>query len=65
MMRRKIAITIAIVLIAGSSWFGLKYYRCQSRNAVFSAIIGIRLELDGAGAVAQEPIVVDMYTDCL
>lgn len=30
-----------------------------------SAIIGVRVKLDGASAVAQEPIVVGMYTDCL
>ena len=123
-MGRKIAVAIAITLIAGGSWFGLKYYRCERRSAVFrhqiesikkdaleqlkigtgkaevsrffdehrisfnfveskaigtlrtsgcaplgcgtdSAIIGIRVNLDEAGAVAQEPTVFGMYTDCL
>lgn len=122
-MRWKIAIAIAIVIGAGSSWLGLKYHRCQSRGAALgrqiesikkdalerlkvgagkadvsrffdehgmpfdivdseafgtlhasgcapwmcgtdSAIIRVRVKLDGAGAVAQEPIVGGVYTDC-
>lgn len=30
-----------------------------------SAIIGVRVKLDGAGTVTGEPKVVGMYTDCL
>jgi hypothetical protein len=29
------------------------------------AIIGVRVKLDGAGAVAEEAVVVGMYTDCV
>lgn len=124
MMRRKIAIAVAIAIVGSGIWFGLKYYKCESRGAAFrrqievikrdalerlkvgtaktdvsrffdehgipfdfveseaigtlrtsgcaplgcgtdSAIIGIRVKLDGAGTVAQEPIVVGMYKDCL
>jgi hypothetical protein len=30
-----------------------------------SALIGVRVKLDSAGAVAEKPTVVGMYTDCL
>ena len=30
-----------------------------------SALIGVRVKLDSAGAVAEKPTVVEMYTDCL
>jgi len=30
-----------------------------------SAIVSVRVKLDGAGAVTEEPIVIGMYTDCL
>ena len=30
-----------------------------------SALIGVRVKLDGTGSVAEEPKVVAMYTDCL
>jgi hypothetical protein len=34
---------------------------CGSDNA----LIGLRVELDSAGAVTSEPVVVSLYTDCL
>lgn len=123
-MRRKIAIAVAIALVGGGTWFAVKHYKCESRNAALSrqieniksdahdrlkvgtskadvsrffaehripfnfaeseaigtlrtsgcaplgcgtdsAIIGVRVKLDGAGVVAQEPSVGGMYTDCL
>jgi hypothetical protein len=30
-----------------------------------SALIGVRVHVDGAGTVTSEPVVVGMYTDCL
>ena len=127
-MRRNITRALAILAIAGLSWYGLSQYRkhkeCKRRRTAFawqienikrdaqgqlkvgtkksevsrffadhgmpfsvvdsmafgtlptsgcapfgcgsdSAMIGVRVKLNYAGAVMEEPKVVDLYTDCL
>jgi len=128
--RRTVAIVVVLVVIAGASWFGLRQYNCQRRNAAFgrqvetirqdaheqpkpgkkksdvarffaehnipfsivgseafgtpeaigtlstsgcapfgcgsdAGVINVRVKLDEAGAVTEEPKVVGIYTDCL
>lgn len=35
---RPLAVFIAIIALAGMSWFGLKQYRCNQRNAAFGQL---------------------------
>src|SRR5258706_15718862 len=34
-MRRTVVIFVVLVAVAGVSWFGLRRYKCQQRNAAF------------------------------
>jgi len=128
--RRRVATVAVLVAILGVSWFGLRQYNCQQRNAAFGrrietirqdahaqikrgtkksevarfftehsipfsivgseafgtpeafgtlrtsgcapfgcgsdvAVINVRVKLDEAGAVTEEPKVVGIYTNCL
>jgi hypothetical protein len=129
MRRRRLAISAVLVAIVGVSWFGVRQYNCQQRNAAFGrqiesirqdahaqirpgtkksdvaqffarhnisfnlsqftsseslasglmetsgcaplgcgsdvAVINVRVKLDEAGAVTEEPTVVGIYTNCL